>query len=227
MQNLSSSLWALLNESVTAKKVKRDSYLFKQGEEASFMYIIRSGKFQVAKVDKDGKELTLRICKKDDIVGELILFKDNPTYFFTVKCLQDGEVGVIRREEFESKLGQNNEMALEFIRWMSDHFRRTQTKFRDLVLNGKKGAIYSILIRLANSYGKQTKDGILIDVPFSNKELANFCGVTRESVNRILQEMRSENLLSVEGKKIIIHDLEKLKIMNNCEDCPPEICSID
>ena len=50
----------------------------------------------------------------------------------------------------------DNKLALEFMKWVSIQNRKTQTKFRDLVLHGKKGALYSTLIRLTNSYGKQT-----------------------------------------------------------------------
>ncbi|MBN6189223.1 Crp/Fnr family transcriptional regulator [Aneurinibacillus sp. BA2021] len=227
MENLSHPLKALLQTCATTKKIKKDTYLFHQGEAAQSMYIILSGRVQIGKTDAEGKELTLRICKKDDIVGELILFADCPTYVFSAKCLEDGEVGVIDREAFEKRLLENKEVAFEFMKWMSDHFRRTQTKFRDLVMNGKKGALYSTLIRMANSYGVNVAEGVMIDLPISNRELANFCGSTRENINRTLQELRGLNIVSMKGQKIVIHDLEQLKQLNNCDDCPVTFCNID
>src|SRR5690606_10208927 len=101
-----------------------------------------------------------------------------------------------------------SELAFEFMKWMSDHFRKTQTKFRDLVLNGKKGALYSTLIRMTNSYGVQTNDGILIDLPLTNQELANFCATSRESTNRILNELKREKIISVRKGKIIVHNVQ-------------------
>ena len=55
-----------------------------------------------------------------------------------------------------------------------------------------KGALYSTLIRMTNSYGVLKENGILIDLPLTNQELANFCATSRESVNRMLNELKSK-----------------------------------
>ena len=141
--------------------------------------------------------------------------------------LEDGEVAVINNEVLERKLFENSELAFEFMKWMSDHFRRTQTKFRDLVLLGKKGALYSTLVRMTNSYGIVKDDGILIDIPLTNQELANFCGTSRESTNRMLNDLRKNEILSISKGKITIHDLAYIKKEINCEGCPAVYCSIE
>ena len=74
-------------------------------------------------------------------------------------------MAIINKDGLEKEFFQNSALAYEFMKWMSDHFRKTQTKFRDLVLNGKKGALYSTLIRMTNSYGIQKSNGVLIDLP--------------------------------------------------------------
>ncbi|WP_236692878.1 helix-turn-helix domain-containing protein [Aneurinibacillus tyrosinisolvens] len=58
----------------------------------------------------------------------------------------------------------------------------------------------------------------------TNQELGDFCGTTRERVNRILGDMRKEKIISVKQGYITIHDLEQLREMNDCEDCPIDIC---
>lgn len=110
---------------------------------------------------------------------------------------------------------------------MSEQYQITQTKFRDLILNGKKGALYSTLIRMANSYGVETENGILINIDMTNQELANFCGATRESINRMLSNLRKKGVISFQNKKITIHDLQYLKDEINCENCPVSYCRID
>ncbi|WP_407652059.1 Crp/Fnr family transcriptional regulator [Aquibacillus koreensis] len=208
-------------------KVTKNSFLFQQGEEVSELYIILSGRIQIGKISPDGRELTLRICSKGDIVGELSVFDENVKYLLNAKVTEDCELAVIKKNTLEEKLLTNNWLAIEFMKIMSFNYRRDQTKFRDLVLHGKKGALYSTLIRLSNSYGVKQKDGILIDIVLTNQELANFCGTSRESVNRLLNELKRNNILSMEKNKIIIHDLQHLKDEINCEDCPLVLCSID
>lgn len=208
-------------------QTKKGSYLFKEEMKANEIYLILSGKIQISKIDVDGKELSLRICGVNDIVGELTLFTSSPTYLLNALILEEGEVAAINRKVLEQEFFHNSALAFEFMRWMSDHFRKTQTKFRDLLLKGKKGALYSTLIRMTNSYGVKTKDGILINLPLTNQELANFCGTSRESANRLLNDLRRKKVITIYKGKITIHNLQFLKDEIDCENCPAIYCSID
>src|SRR5699024_4827480 len=126
------------------------------------------------------------------------------------------------------EISKNASLAVETMKWSSNHMRKFQSKMRDLLLNGKKGALYSTLIRLSNSYGIKQHDGIIIDLPLTNQELAKFCSCTRESVNRMLGELRKQNVLTIyHNKKILIKDIQFLRNENNCENCPIEICNIN
>lgn len=208
-------------------KIKKGTYLFQEGMKAEELYIVISGKIQISKITTDGRELSLRICGENDICGELTLFTDNPKYLLSAKVLEEGEVAAIRKDILETEIFQNSKLAFEFMKWMSDHFRNTQTKFRDLVLNGKRGALFSTLIRMSNSYGFQQKDGILIDLPLTNQELANFCGTSRESTNRILSELKRDKVISINKGKISILNLQYLREEIGCENCPLTFCSIE
>ncbi len=205
----------------------RGTYLFQEGMKAEELYIILSGKVQISKITSDGRELSLRICGANDICGELTLFTNEPKFLLSAKVLETTEVAAIRKDLLETEIFQDSTLAFEFMKWMSDHFRKTQTKFRDLVLNGKRGALFSTLIRMSNSYGVKQKDGILIDLPLTNQELANFCGTSRESTNRILSELKRDQIISIKKGKISILNLQYLKDEIGCENCPAVYCSIE
>nr|WP_244440921.1 Crp/Fnr family transcriptional regulator [Neobacillus jeddahensis] len=209
------------------KKIKKGTFLFQEGSQADEMYIVQSGILQISKIIPDGRELTLRMCSQGDFVGELNLFSPSSRYLLTARVVESGEVAVIMKDVLEEKLSQNLALSFEFIKWMSQQFRKTQTKFRDLVLHGKKGALYSTLIRISNSYGIKTNQGVLVELPLTNQELANFCGTSREVVNRLLSELRRSGIISIEKSTITIHDLEYLKREIDCEECPIEICKVD
>lgn len=211
----------------TCKHIKKGSFLFQEGDEANELYIVQSGILQLSKIVPDGRELTLRMCNSGDFAGELNLFTPSSQYLVSARVVESGEVAVILRNELEEKLSQNLPLAFEFIKWMSLQYRKTQTKFRDLVLNGKKGALYSTLIRFSNSYGVDTGNGTMINLPLTNQELANFCGTSREVVNRLLSDLRKTGIISISKGIITIHDLNYLKLEIDCENCPVEICKVD
>jgi CRP-like cAMP-binding protein len=227
LNNLTYELSELIKASEKIIQFKKGTFLFREGQEAKEMFVILSGKVQISKMNAEGKELYLRLCNKNDIVGELTLFTVGPRYLFNARVVEDGEAAAINIENLEQALFNNSQLAYQFLKWMNDHIRKTITKFRDLVLHGKKGALYSTLIRLSNSYGIQKDDGIHINVPITNQDLANYCGTARESVSRMLGELRDEGIISIHKKRIIIHDLLFLKLQIGCENCPIEYCNID
>ncbi|WLR49826.1 Crp/Fnr family transcriptional regulator [Bacillus tianshenii] len=225
---ISPELRNLLKSISTPKKISKGSFLFQEGMESEEIYLIQDGLVQISKLTVDGKELTLRICKRDDIVGELTLFSDNAKYMLSALAVEDSEILTIKKEKLEQELVKNSELTFEFMKWVSTHLRKIQSKIRDLVLSGKKGALYSTLIRLSNSYGVQKEEGILIDLSLTNQDLAKFCASTRESVNRSLSELRKLGILSTEPSgKLFIRDIEHLKAEIGCEYCSVDICNID
>lgn len=227
MVGSSPELKELLSIRHTVKEYKKDSYLFRESEEIKGIYLIRSGKVQIGKVTSDGRELTLRICGRNQFVGEFTLFAVEAKYMLDAKVIEDVECVKIRINDLEEALTNNSKLAVSFMKWMGINHQKTQTKFRDLLLHGKKGALYSTLIRMTNSYGVQRKNGILINLALTNQELANFCGMTREVVNRMLSDLKKQEIITMEDGKIVIHDLQYLKDEINCENCPIAFCKID
>ncbi|MDN7245350.1 Crp/Fnr family transcriptional regulator [Planococcus shenhongbingii] len=225
--NISDELKELLSIRHMIKEYKKGAYLFREGDTVKGIYLIRSGKVQIEKITPDGRELTLRICGPGQLVGEVTIFSDHPLYMLDAKAIEDVVCIKIAIEDLEDALLENSKLAVAFMKWMGVDQQKTQTKFRDLMLHGKKGALYSTLIRLCNSYGVEKDGGILIDMALTNQELANFCGMTREVVNRLLSDLKKQGKVSIVEGKLLIRDIRHLKDEINCENCPISFCRID
>ncbi|MFJ7365062.1 Crp/Fnr family transcriptional regulator [Peribacillus frigoritolerans] len=225
--SLSNRMHAILGNKQQIKHMEKGRYLFQESTPASDLYYIINGKVEVSKVVPDGRELTIRISSENDLVGETVLFSQNPKYMMNAKMMEDGTVAVISKEALEEKIASDSHLAVEMMTWLSAQNRKNQAKFRDMLLHGKKGAFYSTLIRLSNSYGTEAEDGKVINLPFTNQELANFCGTSREVVNRMLAQLRKSNVISIKKGRITILDFDYLKQEIDCENCPIDICTID
>jgi len=217
----------LLSVRHQVKELKKDSYLFREGDAIRGVFIIRSGKIRIEKVTPNGRELTLKICGPGQLVGEVTIFSEAPKYMLDARAIEDTVCLHISINDLEEALLSNARLSIAFMKWMGIDQQKTQTKFRDLLLHGKKGALYSTLIRLSNSYGVQTDKGILIDLVLTNQDLANFCGMTREVVNRMLNDLKKNGVLALREGKILLQDMDHLKTETNCENCPIYLCKID
>lgn len=227
IKNMPSELHELFDLVHHTRKMEKGTFLFQEGSMANEIYIVQSGILQINKVIPDGREITFRICSSGDLVSELELFFPSQKYSVNGRVMESGEAAVIMKDMLEVKLLENLPLAKEFMKWVSLQYRKTQTYIRDLVMHGKKGALYSTLIRISNSFGIKTANGVSIQLPLTNQELANFCGTSREVVNRLLSELRKENIISIDKGTITIHDIDFLRAEIDCENCPLEICRID
>ena len=86
-----------------------------------------------------------------------------------------------------------------------------------MTMNGKSGAIYAFLYNLISLFGKEIKEGILIDMQVTNDDIAGFCGIsTRNSVSRIICKLKEEGIIKIVNQKILILDVDFLKQYVQC-----------
>ena len=193
---------------------------------ASILYI-QQGAIQLTQETMGGKELTTRICGANSIIGNTALFAEIQFPSSCATALQNSTAFVLTKTSLEERLTLDPAIMMEYMQWLQLENVKHQSMLRDLVLHGKKGALYSTLIRLANTYGIKQHDAIMIDLALTNTDLANLCGTSREMVNRMLNELKNYHILTFTKGQIIIYELEALKKAVDCENCPLAICRID
>ncbi|WP_181833206.1 Crp/Fnr family transcriptional regulator [Bacillus taeanensis] len=169
------------------------------------------------------EKLSIHYFHPGDLFGECF---ERKTTMFTSKALENCTLGIINRRELEQFMRVEGSMALEFIKWIGLMYQHLQTKLRDLTLLGKQGALASTLIRIANMYGKREGNNLYIKKRFTNTEIADLIGSSRETVNRMLSQYKRDNILTFDEKSMVILDVESLKKICHCEDCPKSLCRL-
>ncbi|MBO9606832.1 MAG: Crp/Fnr family transcriptional regulator [Paenibacillaceae bacterium] len=206
-----------------AKSAKAGTRLYWEEDTADKLYYVKKGQVRISKTVDNGRTLTLYIHKAGDLFGQIDPFR-NSAQIFTAEVIEDSEIGVIQQKDLEVLLWQHGDLAIEFMKWMGLMHRMTQSKFRDLLMFGKPGALCSLLIRLSNTYGVPEGDAVRIDCKITNGEMADMIGTTRESVNRMLGDMRKDNVISLQDGTITVKNIAYLRDVCSCENCPKEIC---
>lgn len=209
------------------QKIKSGTVLFQEKDPVDYVYILVKGSIALGRVHLKGKEFILKVLNDQELIVEYQLFKTNPHYQFYAKSLTDCEILIVKREQFEGFILTDPEAMFGLVSWLSTGYIKAQMKCQDLIMNGKKGGLYSILIRLCNSYGVQTDEGILIDLPLTHQELANLTFGTREVIQRALMELRQNGIISYDNQKITVKKLSCLKQEVDCQNCSYEICGIN
>ncbi|MGG0716482.1 Crp/Fnr family transcriptional regulator [Robertmurraya massiliosenegalensis] len=231
MKESTISLYSLLIQEFidkeTIQKYKAGTILFNERDSVDHIFILLRGSVALGRVHMKGKEFILKILSGEELIIEYQLFKPQAKYHFYAKTFTDCEMLMIKRADFEDFVHSNQLVLNALSSWLSTRYLKAQMKCQDLMMNGKKGGLYSILIRLCNSYGVMTDEGILIDLPLTHQELANFTYGTREVIQRMLKELREKDVISYNQQKLTIKNINYLKESVDCQNCPYEICGIN
>ncbi|MEW9701272.1 Crp/Fnr family transcriptional regulator [Paenibacillus sp. SI8] len=214
-----------LQQNMYESRVPMGSHLYWEGDPADKLFFIKSGRIKLTKSSAEGRQFILYMYQEGDMFGQIDPFSQS-THVFNAEVIEDSVIGAILQKDLEVLLWRNGDLAVEFMKWMGLIHRMTQTKFRDLLMFGKHGALCSLLIRLTNSYGIEQDGRILITKSHTHTELADMIGATRESVNRMLSELRKANAISIENGHLVVSDLSYLRHICHCENCPKDICRV-
>ena len=202
--------------------------LFLEGERANDCFYIKSGLVHLTQQTESGKEMTLRICGDDVLIGESAPFCHVHYYATSAIIANYSEIYRLSNKQFELLLTEHPAYLVDFLSWLQTENIKNQTRIRDLVILGKKGALFSTLIRLSNTYGEILEDeSIFINFPLTNSEIASLCSTSREMINRMLNDLKQHQIISFQKGYITIHQLAFLKKEIECANCPLTICRID
>ncbi|AOM83389.1 Crp/Fnr family transcriptional regulator [Salisediminibacterium beveridgei] len=215
----------LLLTAGTEVQYETGKQLYEEGMTAETMFLIIRGQVKLSKLTADGKLFTLFLKQDGELIGEGTLLEDDVATL-TAEAVTNTIVRKIPVNEIRQLFITHPDFSRHLMSWYAIQTQSSQAKFRDLMMSGKQGALYSTLIRLANSYGKETDRGIIIRTPLTHQDLATYSGSTRENINRMMSDLKDSGILTMVSGQIMIYDLEKLKQFMQCWSCPIEICTM-
>ena len=189
---------------------KRHAYLTYCGLEQQYTYILKEGVVKTSIILKDGREFNIAYLKGPNIIS---LLRDEINSYtsapFNVRVeTEEATFYLIPRVEFWNYI--NNDWKLqdyvkEYYRLnLAEAIQRQQL----MSMNGRTGAVCAFLYTLVHQFGKEHKNGWLIDFPVTNEDIAGFCGIsTRNSVNRILHNLKEQGIIDIQNQKILVMDM--------------------
>ena len=193
-----------------SREWKKQSHVFLQGDPLENVYFIYDGKIKIYKSDINGKEQIVAIAQKGEMFPHVGFFRkgDYPAY---AEVLEPSTLITVPISKFETVLIENPELCIKVFKVLGEKIVDLQNRLEEQILNNTYEQIVKLLIRLAQKHGKEQEDGtILLKSEFTNKDLANMIGTTRETISRTLTKMKKDELIEVDDEGNMIVDVEIL-----------------
>jgi DNA-binding response OmpR family regulator len=201
-----------LKENRNLNHYKKKQAIYTEGNHPARLYYICKGKVKTFRKNEDGKELIVGLYSEGDFVGYTAML-ENVNYRECAEALEDTEVAVIPRFEFEEVLRSNPSLMKKFIEMLAENINERENKLLATAYNSLRKKVADTLVMINEKYNKEKKEGYFIDL--SRDNLASIAGVAKESLIRTLSDFKNENLISLVGSQIHILNYGKLVGMHN------------
>ncbi|MEW6006950.1 MAG: Crp/Fnr family transcriptional regulator [bacterium] len=185
------------------KTYKKNTLFFLKDDVGVHLFIVERGSAKVIVEHEDGREIILSILYPGDIFGEISLLDGKPRSA-TVVAKEDCEVLLIARSKFLSFLKEHPGVSIKILETLSLRLRRTDNQIKILTTLSADERVAHFLLNLLEEYGVKRKDGILLDIKLIHQDIADMCGIRRETSNRVISRFIKRGLIKREEKKIII-----------------------
>ena len=210
-ENLNNEELLEVVNSINHKEYNKGDVIFTEGNVANTLYFINEGKIKLYKYTKDGKEQILHVLSEGDFFGELELIKPSK-YGFNAKAIVDSKICTLTKDEMKDIMMGNPEIGIKVLEAVGERLSKVESLVQNLATNDVDSRMAYLLTDLMEKYGETIGNNISIELPLSREDMANYIGVTRETISRKLKKFEDEKLIKIVGtKNIIILDQEGLK----------------
>ncbi len=193
-------------------KYKRKQLIFSEGNRPTCLYYIKKGKIKTFKTNEDGKDLVIGLYNEGDFLGHIALL-ENSNYKETAETMEETELAIIPREDFESLINNNKEVSRKFIQMLARNISEKEEQLLGLAYNSLRKKVADTLILLNKKYNTSKIDKYTIDI--SRENLATIAGTATESLIRTLSDFRMEKLIEIKEGAITILNAKKLENLLN------------
>ena len=194
--------------SEVASRMKRRSFapgvtLYHQDMPGLMLYMIEEGSVRLFSIGRTGQELSLAIFGEGEIFGELSIL-DNQHHSATAVTLASTVVWLLPRADLKVLMERYPVIAEAMIQLLVARVRSTTHHVEAMTFQDVQGRLAYELLNLAERHGVQSGEVIEIHIPLTQGDLATIVGATRESVNKSMSALRSQNLVQIDGTQLTL-----------------------
>ena len=190
-------------------KYRKGSEVFGEREDAEFVYQIVSGAVRTYKLLSDGR----RQINSFHLPGDMFGFENGPAHRFTAEAVVETEVRIMRRRSLLDTMTHREAGASNLVGHVT---RNLQHAENHMLLLGRKTALERVAAFLLEMDQRLAHPSVMT-LPMSRRDIADYLGLTLETVSRALSILRDEEMLQFEGstqRRLVLLNRARLAELN-------------
>ncbi|MDR6998125.1 Crp/Fnr family transcriptional regulator [Neobacillus niacini] len=189
---------------------KHKMYVFMQDDPMDRVFFIHSGKVKIYKTDFSGKEQIVSVLEPGEMFPHAGFFRKG-SFPAHAEVMEDANLIVIPIDRFEEILISYPELCIKLFKVLGEKIVDLQNRLEEQILHNTYEQIVLLLIRLCKSNGEKIDNQFRLTTQFTNRELANMIGTSRETVSRTINQLKKKEFMFLDDDGYYFIDRESLK----------------
>jgi len=188
--------------------------LFVEGQAPRGIYVLCSGKAKLSTTSREGKVLILKIAEPGEVLGLSAVISGQP-FEVTAETTEPCQVNFIERVALIERIERNGELGLRSSLALSREFQSAYRDIHDLVLaRSSAGKLARLLLSWMPHKEKSTEAGeVRIRPTLTHEEMAQMIGSSRETVTRLIGDLKKKELIRLDGSTLVIQNRTALEAL--------------
>lgn len=174
---------------------KRNAEIYGDGEPAEYLYKVVSGAVRTYKVLADGRRQVGAFYLPGDVFGLEI----GGEHAFSAEAISDARLQVVKRSAFEAAAARDGSISRHLWDATAADLRRAQERLLSLIRTAEERVV-AFLLEMAG----RTSSGNQVDLPMSRQDIADYLGLTIETVSRTLTQLVASALIELQSSRRVI-----------------------
>lgn len=189
-----------------SKHFPRGTVLFVEGQRPRGVYVLCEGRAKVTISSAEGKTLVLRIAQPGDLLGLNSALTGLP-HEATAATLEKCRIDFISRADFTKLLDRSKTARVSLSEALSIQLSEVIERARSLLLSQSAAEkLARLLVEWCDELGKSTPQGIRLSHGLTQEEIAQMICSSRETVSRLLTELRRKQIVRLNGSAILVRN---------------------
>ena len=184
--------------------------LFHEKQVADRVLVLLAGFVKLSSFSDDGREVVLGIRGPGDLLGALAAIDGSPRSATGI-ALEPVDALALSTAQFNEFLDAHPRVLRVLLRMLAHRLRDADRQRLEFAAKESMGRVASRIVEMAERFGTAGGDGIQIDFPLTQEELAGWTACSRDSVVKALQSMRDLGWIETGRRHISVVDLEAIR----------------
>lgn len=201
-----------LAEVMEFRKKPRYSVIYQPGEISEHIFLLSKGAVKISTHSSEGKEVIKQLIHPEAIFGELALVGESKRSETAQSLKEEVQYYTIRVADFQRILANNPKLSQQVLFLFGQRMMAAENKLENLIFKDARSRIVNFLHEVVAKRGRQVGYEMLLKHSLTHQDIANITCTSRQTVTLVLNELRKENLIYFNRGRILVRDMETLRI---------------